>query len=83
MAYVLNVKSKDRNLEDVLVVREYPEVFSEDLTGLPPDRQVDFKIDLVLGATTIARAPYRLAPCNFKNSWTRGLFVLVHHRGEP
>ncbi|GKG51766.1 hypothetical protein Tco_0544404, partial [Tanacetum coccineum] len=44
------------------VVRDYPEVFSEDLTGLPPPRQVEFQIDLIPGVTFVAKAPYRLAP---------------------
>ncbi|KAD7116963.1 hypothetical protein E3N88_04231 [Mikania micrantha] len=41
---------------------EYPEVFPEDLPGLPPARPVEFLIDLVPGATPIAKSPYRLAP---------------------
>ncbi|GKE50998.1 putative reverse transcriptase domain-containing protein, partial [Tanacetum coccineum] len=44
------------------VVREFPEVFPEDLPGLPPVCQVEFQIDLIPGATLVARAPYRLAP---------------------
>ncbi|GKB80698.1 putative reverse transcriptase domain-containing protein [Tanacetum coccineum] len=46
----------------VPTVRDFPEVFPEDLPGLPPIRQVEFQIDLVLGAAPVARAPYRLAP---------------------
>ncbi|GJW43541.1 putative reverse transcriptase domain-containing protein [Tanacetum coccineum] len=55
-------KSEERRLEDVPIVREFPEVFPEDLPGLPPARQVEFQIDLVPGAAPVARAPYRLAP---------------------
>ncbi|GJZ18597.1 putative reverse transcriptase domain-containing protein [Tanacetum coccineum] len=44
------------------VVREFPKVFPEDLPGLLPVRQVEFQIDLIPGATLVARAPYRLAP---------------------
>ncbi|GJY21197.1 hypothetical protein Tco_0393763 [Tanacetum coccineum] len=44
------------------VVREFPEVFPEDLPGLPPVRQVEFQIDLIPGAAPVAREPYRLAP---------------------
>ncbi|GKF67933.1 hypothetical protein Tco_0197612 [Tanacetum coccineum] len=47
-------------------VRDFPEVFPEDLPGLPPTRQVEFQIDLVLGAALVARAPYRLAPSEMK-----------------
>ncbi|GJS97079.1 putative reverse transcriptase domain-containing protein [Tanacetum coccineum] len=56
------VKSKEKRLEDVPIVRKFPEVFPEDLPGLPPARQVEFQIDLVPGAAPVARAPYRLAP---------------------
>ncbi|GJZ18137.1 putative reverse transcriptase domain-containing protein [Tanacetum coccineum] len=55
-------KSDEKRLEDIPVVREFLEVFPEDLPGLPPVRQVEFQIDLIPGATPIARAPYRLAP---------------------
>ncbi|GJS15648.1 putative reverse transcriptase domain-containing protein [Tanacetum coccineum] len=50
-------KSEERRLEDVPIVREFLEVFPEDLPGLPPARQVEFQIDLVPGAAPIARAP--------------------------
>ena len=49
-------------VDDVPVVREYPDVFPEDLPGIPPERQVEFRIDLIPGAAPIAKAPYRLAP---------------------
>ncbi|GKB16744.1 putative reverse transcriptase domain-containing protein [Tanacetum coccineum] len=54
-------KSEEKGLKDVLIVREFPEVFPEDLVGLPPTRQVEFKIDLVPGAAPVGRAPYQLA----------------------
>ncbi|GJR11836.1 putative reverse transcriptase domain-containing protein [Tanacetum coccineum] len=59
-------KSKEKQLEDVPVVKDFPEVFPEDLSGLPPVRQVEFHIDLVPGAAPVARAPYRLAPSEMK-----------------
>ncbi|GJS23527.1 putative reverse transcriptase domain-containing protein [Tanacetum coccineum] len=59
-------KSEKKRLEDVPIVRDFPEVFLEDLPGLPPTRQVEFQIDLVLGAAPVARAPYRLAPSKIK-----------------
>ncbi|GJW54673.1 hypothetical protein Tco_0098758 [Tanacetum coccineum] len=55
-------KSDEKRLEDIPIVREFPEVFPEDLHGLPPVRQVEFQIDLIPGTTLVARAPYRLAP---------------------
>ncbi|GJX75592.1 putative reverse transcriptase domain-containing protein [Tanacetum coccineum] len=44
----------------------FPKVFPEDLPGLPPNRQVEFQIDLIPGAAHVARAPYRLAPSEMK-----------------
>ncbi|GJR86307.1 putative reverse transcriptase domain-containing protein [Tanacetum coccineum] len=48
-------------IEDVPVIRDFPKAFSDELTGLPPPRQVEFRIDLVPRATPVARALYRLA----------------------
>ncbi|GKB62545.1 putative reverse transcriptase domain-containing protein [Tanacetum coccineum] len=59
-------KSKKKQLQDVPIVKNFPEVFPEDLPGLPPTRQVEFHIDLVPGAAPVARAPYRLAPSEMK-----------------
>nr|GEW27138.1 putative reverse transcriptase domain-containing protein [Tanacetum cinerariifolium] len=52
----------EKRIEDIPVVKEFPDVFPEDLPGLPPIRQVEFQIDLIPEAAPIARAPYRLAP---------------------
>ncbi|GJQ98401.1 hypothetical protein Tco_0009540 [Tanacetum coccineum] len=59
-------RRKKKRLEDVPIVQDFPEVFPEDLPGLPPTRQVEFQIDLVPGAAPVARAPYRLAPSEMK-----------------
>ncbi|GJX59183.1 putative reverse transcriptase domain-containing protein [Tanacetum coccineum] len=59
-------KSEKKRLEDVPIVKDFPDVFPEDLPGLPPTRQVEFQIDLVPGAAPVARAPYRLAPSEMK-----------------
>ncbi|GJS84262.1 putative reverse transcriptase domain-containing protein [Tanacetum coccineum] len=64
-------KSEEKRLEDVPIVREFPEVFPEDLPGLPPARQVEFQIDLVPGAAPVARAPYRLAPAELQELSTQ------------
>nr|GFB35054.1 hypothetical protein [Tanacetum cinerariifolium] len=58
--------SKEKRLEDVPVIQDFPEVFPDELLGLPPPRQVEFRIDLILGAAPVARAPYRLAPSEMK-----------------
>ncbi|GKB75420.1 putative reverse transcriptase domain-containing protein [Tanacetum coccineum] len=62
LAHVTEKEKSEKRLEDVPVIRDFPEVFPDDLPGLPPSRQVEFKIDLVPGAAPVARAPYRLAP---------------------
>nr|GEX03400.1 hypothetical protein [Tanacetum cinerariifolium] len=59
-------KSEGKRLEDMPIVRDFPEVFLEDLSGIPPARQLEFQIDLVPGAAPIAQAPYRLAPSEMK-----------------
>nr|GEX37197.1 hypothetical protein [Tanacetum cinerariifolium] len=59
-------KSKEKRLEDVPIVQDFPEVFPEDLPGIPPTRQGEFQIDLVPSAAPVARAPYRLAPFKMK-----------------
>nr|GEU93793.1 retrotransposon protein, putative, Ty3-gypsy subclass [Tanacetum cinerariifolium] len=59
-------KSERKQLKDVPVVWDFPEVFPEDLSGLPPARPVEFQIDLIPGAAPVARALYRLAPSEMK-----------------
>ncbi|GKF88660.1 hypothetical protein Tco_0259537, partial [Tanacetum coccineum] len=56
----------EKRLEDVPVIRDFPEVFPDELPGLPPLRQVEFRIDLIPGDAPVARAPYRLAPSEMK-----------------
>nr|GFB64139.1 putative reverse transcriptase domain-containing protein [Tanacetum cinerariifolium] len=61
-----NDKSEGKRLEDVSIVKDFPEVFLEDLPGIPPARPVEFQIDLVPGDVPVAHAPYRLAPSKMK-----------------
>ncbi|KAK1421783.1 hypothetical protein QVD17_24409 [Tagetes erecta] len=62
LAHIVKSEEKPKKIEDIPVIRDFPEVFPGDLTGLPPVRQVEFRIDLVPGATPVAKSPYRLAP---------------------
>ncbi|KAJ9561564.1 hypothetical protein OSB04_006724 [Centaurea solstitialis] len=55
-------ESKKKTVRDVPVVCEFPDVFPEDLPRIPPERQVEFRIDLIPGAAPVAKTPYRLAP---------------------
>nr|GFD42684.1 putative reverse transcriptase domain-containing protein [Tanacetum cinerariifolium] len=59
-------KLEGKQVKDVPIVRDFPEVFPEDLSGLPPARPVEFQIDLIPGAAPVARALSRLAPFEMK-----------------
>ncbi|GKE16474.1 putative reverse transcriptase domain-containing protein, partial [Tanacetum coccineum] len=59
-------ETPERRIEDVPIVKDFPEVFPEDLPGFLPTRQVEFHIELITRAVPIARAPYRLAPAEMK-----------------
>ncbi|GKE55283.1 putative reverse transcriptase domain-containing protein [Tanacetum coccineum] len=58
--------SKKKRFEDIPIVRDFLEVFPEDLPSIPPAPQVKFRIDLIPGDAPIARAPYQLAPFEMK-----------------
>ncbi|XP_022014744.1 uncharacterized protein LOC110914246 [Helianthus annuus] len=58
-------------IEDIPVISEYPGVFPGELPGLLPDRQVEFRIDIIPGAAPVARDPYRLAPTEMKELRTQ------------
>jgi hypothetical protein len=51
-----------QNLEDIMVASEFPDVFSEDLSGMPPDRDVEFIIELQPGMAPISKRPYKMTP---------------------
>ncbi|GJV08679.1 putative reverse transcriptase domain-containing protein [Tanacetum coccineum] len=60
--YLRSAKAKDQKKEDIVVVRNIPEVFSDDLSRLPSNREIEFRIDLIPRAILIAKSPYQLAP---------------------
>ena len=62
LAHVVNTQMVNPEMEEIPVVREFMDVFLEELPGLPPDREIEFVIDLVPGTTPISKAPYRMAP---------------------
>ena len=53
--------------EEIPIVQEFLDVFPEDFPGLPPDREIEFCIDLIPGAAPIAKAPYKMAPTELKD----------------
>ncbi|GJZ71968.1 putative reverse transcriptase domain-containing protein [Tanacetum coccineum] len=66
LARVTKKKPKEKQLEDFSVIRDFPEVFLNDLLGLPPPRQVELRIDLVPRAAPVVHAPYHLAPSEMR-----------------
>ncbi|GJY84148.1 putative reverse transcriptase domain-containing protein [Tanacetum coccineum] len=56
--FLMGVKKQ----EEIVVVRDFPKVFPDDLSGLPPIREIEFRIELIPRATLVAKSPYRLAP---------------------
>jgi hypothetical protein len=67
LAFIVTpTKQARKNLEDIPVVYEYPDVFSSDYFGLPPQREVEFGIECVSGANPISKAPYRMVSSELK-----------------
>ncbi|KAL0546387.1 hypothetical protein IC582_016295 [Cucumis melo] len=66
LASVVDTREVDVSLSSEPVVRDYPDVFPEELPGLPPHREIEFAIELEPGTVPISRAPYRLAPAELK-----------------
>ncbi|GKD83691.1 hypothetical protein Tco_1350530 [Tanacetum coccineum] len=66
LAQVTEKEPVEKRLQDVPMIRDFPEVFLNDLPGLPPPQQVEFRIELVPGAAPVARSPYHLATSELK-----------------
>ena len=66
LAYSIEVRDSGSRLEDIPVVREFLDVFLEDLPGIPTNREIDFQIELAPGTEPISKAPYRMAPLELK-----------------
>ena len=64
---MVDTRKEVLKLDDILVVREFPDVFPKDLLGIPIDRKIEFSIDLLLGTSPISKAPYRMAPTEPKD----------------
>ena len=71
MALVLDSKRGQVNLENILLIKELPNVLPEELLGLPPKREVDLVIEVLLGTVPIFRASYRMAPTEVKELKTQ------------
>ena len=66
LAYVIDTKMAEPSLSNIPTVCDYPDVFPEELLGLPPQREIEFAIDVVRGATLASITPYRMAPVELK-----------------
>ena len=66
LAYVIDTKKAEPSLSDIPTVSDYPDVFPKELPGLPPQREIEFSIDVVPGATPASITPYRMAPVELK-----------------
>ncbi|GJU94511.1 putative reverse transcriptase domain-containing protein [Tanacetum coccineum] len=79
MRQLMSAKAKEKKQEEIVVVKDCPEVFLDDLFGLPPVREIEFRIELVPGAMPVTMYPYRLAPSELeelsgqlKELWDKG-----------
>ena len=66
LTYVKEVKPEEPKIKDIRAVRDFSDIFFDDLPRLPPNREIEFTIDLALGLEPISRAPYRMAPAELK-----------------
>ena len=71
LAHVIDTRIINNTIENILVLNEFLDVFSDNLLGLPPDREVKFIIEQVLLATPISISPYRMVPVELKELKTR------------
>ncbi|GKB26269.1 putative reverse transcriptase domain-containing protein [Tanacetum coccineum] len=79
MRQLKSVKAKEKEQEEIVVVRDFPEVFSDDLSGLPPVREIEFRIELILGVVPVANSPYRLEPSELEE--LLGQLKELHDKG--
>ncbi|XP_073287620.1 uncharacterized protein [Primulina huaijiensis] len=66
LIYAVDVSKDVIDVKNIPVVNEFPDVFSDEIPGFPPEREMEAEIELVLGTAPISRAPYRLAPSEMK-----------------
>nr|GEX76929.1 retrotransposon protein, putative, Ty3-gypsy subclass [Tanacetum cinerariifolium] len=72
------IKADEKKPEDIRIVRNFPEVFLNDLSGLPPVREIEFCIDPIPSALTVVKSPYRLAP--FRNKKDGAMRICTDYR---
>ncbi|XP_071728408.1 uncharacterized protein [Rutidosis leptorrhynchoides] len=71
LAYVIDAKKEKKMVADIAVVRDFLEVFPDELPGFPPVREVEYRIELMPGSKAVAKSPYRLAPSEIRDMMTQ------------
>ena len=66
LSYVVETRKERTLVDEIPIVREFPDVFPNDIAGLPPDREMEFTIDLIPGTEPISIPSYRMAPANLR-----------------
>ena len=66
LAFIVDRRQEGTQLEDIPIVKEFPDVFPYDISGLPPDREIEFVIKLIPGTESISIPPYIMAPAELK-----------------
>ena len=66
-AVVKDIDKPTVSLDQILIVQEFPDVFPEELPSLPPDREIEFGIDVIPGTHPISIPSYRMAPLELRN----------------
>ncbi|KAL8124099.1 hypothetical protein AgCh_011920 [Apium graveolens] len=66
LAYMMDTNKEVPNIQDTPVVNQFEDVFPENLPGLPPNREIDFAIELAPGMTPVSKAPYSVTPIEMK-----------------
>ncbi|GJR07548.1 hypothetical protein Tco_0790200 [Tanacetum coccineum] len=81
LASVMDTSLESPNIENLSVVREFADVFPDELPGLPPAREIEFGIELIPGAEPISKAPYRMAPALREKIITK--LIVLHFTIHP
>ena len=62
----MDIREKEKTIDNIPIVCEFEDVFPEELPGLPPQREIDFEIELIPESQPISTAPYHMAPTELK-----------------
>ena len=66
LAFIVDRRQEGTQLEDIPIVKEFPDVFPDDISGLPPDIEVEFIIDLIQGLSPFSFLLFRMVPAELR-----------------